>query len=59
MSIIVVKDQGVDLCVCFVIGEPSSAAPTESIAQNIGCGTINSMKGMVGHCDCALDNRDD
>ena len=59
MCIIVGKDQGVDLCVCSVIGELSSAAPTESTAQNIGCGTIDSMQGMAGHCDCALDNRDD
>ena len=59
MSIIVGKDQGVDLCVCFVIGERSSAALTESTAQNIGCGTIDSMQGMVGHLDCAPDNKDD
>ena len=59
MCIIVGKDQGVDLCVGFVLGERSSIAPTASTAQYIGCGTIDSMQGMVGHCDCALDNRYD
>ena len=59
MCIIVGKDQGVDLCICFIIGGRSSAAPTESTAQNIGYGTIDSMQGMVGYFDCALDNKDD
>ena len=57
MCIIVGKDQGVDLCICFVIGERSSAAPTETTTQNIGCGTVDSMQGMVGRSDGALNNK--